>query len=575
MRILPVAGERTTVDAVIDALTGAGVRFVVGMPGGLTLPLWSALHQHPTIRAVQVREESLGSYLAEAYGRLTGEPIAVMGQGEWIVGNAGQGYLEALLGSAPVVILTEMSDGGAFSHHAPYQSGTGDYGTWDARTALSGVTKRVMVSHHPAQAVQHTQLALKHATTGDPGPVAVVFRSESLQGSVGPDSRPRIYATEHYLTPRPQAVDDRAVANVVVALRASSRPVIIAGNGVRVGQASACLELFARTLDIPVATTAGGKGVFPERDPLAAGVIGPFGWTSANEVVGTADLVLVIGSRLSASDTVQGNPALLDPARQVLVQIDIEPLHVSWTVPMDQTLVGDASTLMERILREHGDAPPTRTSCASDRVAAATVTDPLEARATNALPLLPVTTITAIQQCAPEDTIITCDAGENRLFMMRWYRSGGGGKYLQPAAGGGMGYAVPAAMAAKLARPDAPVLAVCGDGGFSMVLHGLMSALEQELPIGVLVLNNSALGWVLHGSRNPVAAEFRDFDLAAVARSLGCDGVRIGSVADLQDALGRLSELTRPFVIDVPTSLDVSYKDVLQSIDPQRFETGY
>lgn len=201
MRILPVAGERTTVDAVIDALTGAGVRFVVGMPGGLTLPLWSALHQHPTIRAVQVREESLGSYLAEAYGRLTGEPIAVMGQGEWIVGNAGQGYLEALLGSAPVVILTEMSDGGAFSHHAPYQSGTGDYGTWDTRTALSGVTKRVMVSHHPAQAVQHTQLALKHATTGDPGPVAVVFRSESLQGSVGPDSRPRIYATEHYLTP--------------------------------------------------------------------------------------------------------------------------------------------------------------------------------------------------------------------------------------------------------------------------------------------------------------------------------------------------------------------------------------
>src|SRR5205085_3383675 len=125
--------------------------------------------------AVQVREESIGSYMAEAYGRLTGRPLVVMGQGEWIVGNAGQGYMEALLGSSPLVILTEMSDGGPLSHHAPYQSGTGDYGTWDARTALAGVTKRVMVSYNPAQAVQHTQLALKHAMTGDPGPVAVVF----------------------------------------------------------------------------------------------------------------------------------------------------------------------------------------------------------------------------------------------------------------------------------------------------------------------------------------------------------------------------------------------------------------
>ncbi len=226
-------------EAIVAALADGGVRYVLGMPGGLTGPLWTALHQHPTIRAIQVREESIGSTMAEAYGRMTGDPVVVMGQGEWIVGNAGQGYLEALLGSSPMVILTEMSDGGALSHHAPYQSGSGDYGTWDTRTALVGVTKRVMVSHHPAQAVQHTQLALKHACTGDPGPVAVVYHSSALVGSVGPSSLPRIYTTGPYLAPQANWVDAESLAAAAHALGRAERPVIVAGNGVRVARARA------------------------------------------------------------------------------------------------------------------------------------------------------------------------------------------------------------------------------------------------------------------------------------------------------------------------------------------------
>ena len=136
MTTSPLQEERRVSDAIVDVLAEAGVEFVLGMPGGYTGPIFSSLHGHPTIRTVQVREESIGASMAEAYGRLTGRPLVVMGQGEWIAGNAGQGFLEALLGSSPIVILTEMTDGGALSHHAPYQSGTGDYGTWDARGAL-------------------------------------------------------------------------------------------------------------------------------------------------------------------------------------------------------------------------------------------------------------------------------------------------------------------------------------------------------------------------------------------------------------------------------------------------------
>jgi acetolactate synthase-1/2/3 large subunit len=160
--------------------------------------------------------------------------------------------------------------------------------------------------------------------------------------------------------------------------------------------------------------------------------------------------------------------------------------------------------------------------------------------------------------------------------MMHWYRSKLPGGYLQPAAGGGMGYAVPAAMAAKLAFPDRPSLAVCGDGGFAMSLHALMTAVQEHLPIGVLVFNNGALGWVLHGmGEKAVAASFARFDHAAMARSLGCDAVAVTTTSELRDAIKSVADLSRPLVIDVPTSLGTSFRDVTQDIAKQRRETGY
>ena len=575
----PLQEERRVADAIVGVLAEAGVGFVLGMPGGYTGPIFSALHGHPTIRTIQVREESIGATMAEAYGRLTGRPLVVMGQGEWIAGNAGQGFLEALLGSSPIVILTEMSDGGALSHHAPYQSGTGDYGNWDTRGALAGMTKRVMVSHDPAQAVQHTQLALKHALTGEPGPVAVIFHGAALRGRVGPGSKPLIYPTAAYLPRRTDAVDGAAVRATAEALDGAQRPVIIAGNGVRVGQACAALGRLARHLDVPVVTTASGKGVFDETDPLAGGVMGSFGWPSANELVGGADVVLAVGTKLGPHDTADETTDLLDPSRQTLIQIDVEPLNAGWTFPADHVLVADANVALDRLQAEAkaGARPEAQTGAArvSEALGRFDELGAAEFRADD-MPLAPQRIISVLHEVFPDDATVCCDAGENRLFMMHWYRSKTPGRYLQPAAGGGMGYSVPAAMAAKLAHPDRPALAVCGDGGFAMSIHALMTAVQEHLPIGVLVMNNGALGWVLHGMGDKaVAAGFDPFDHAAIARSIGCDGVRVESVSDLRDAIKSFPDATRPFVIDVPTSLATSFREVTQDIARQRRETGY
>lgn len=564
-------------EAIVAALADLGVDHVLGIPGGATGAIWSALHEHASIRAVLVREESLASYMAEAFGRLRGRPAVVMGQGEWIVGNAGQGYLESLLGSSPMVVITDLTDSAAFSHHGHYQCGSGDYGAWDARKALEGVTKRVMVSHHPAQAVQHVQLAYKHAVTGEPGPVAVVLARTSLQGRVGPGSRPRLYRAGGYVRAVAPAPDPEQVASIAGRLARAARPVLLAGNGVRVSRACDSLLQAAVRFDAPVVTTAHGKGVVPEDHALAGGVIGAFGWPSANDLVAEADLVIAVGTKLGTMDTIDESPALLDPTRQVLVQVDSEPLNAGWTMPVAEAVVSDADAFLRRLVTLADDAPVARVHDGQSRVQRAfAATVAAAAPMSDVVPLMPQRVVDVINDVVDADTIVTFDAGENRLFMMRWFRTRRAGGCLQPAAGGGMGHSVPAAMGAKLAQPDATVLAVCGDGGFSMSLHGLMTAIEQQLPIGVVVLNNGALGWVLHGmGERAVASTFAPFDYAAIARAIGCESFRPSDVDELRAALTRVHTAQVPVVIEVATSLDTSFRDILDPLDDRRGATGY
>src|SRR5436190_24208633 len=187
-------------EAVVRVLEEAGIDHVFGMPGGGTGRIFDALYDHQdTIRTVLVREEGLAAVMADVYGRLTGKPGVAMGQAAFMLTNAGMGIVEDLLAGSPMLILSDLSDGAPFSHHGPYQAGTGDYGTWDARATIAGYSKRVFVAREPAAAVQHTQLAIKHALTGQPGPVAVLYHSAALTQNVGPNTTPRLYDTTAYL----------------------------------------------------------------------------------------------------------------------------------------------------------------------------------------------------------------------------------------------------------------------------------------------------------------------------------------------------------------------------------------
>ncbi len=531
MTIEPMLTEEMPASALVArVLQEAGIEMVFGISGGHTGRIVSGLSQYQnSIRTVLVREESLGGVMAEIYGRLTRRPGVLLGQGPWVLGNGLLGTIEAYLSSSPMLLLTDFSDAPRFTLHAPYQQATGDWGSWDARRAFSGVTKHVMQAHDPIAAVQATQLAIKHALAGQPGPVAVLYSHDSLAGSVAPDSQPALYPTRHYLPTPPPPAEPRLVEAAATALLSAQKPVLIAGNGVRIAQAYDHLSRLAEVAGIPVATTAAGKGCFAETHSLALGVFGTFGTAAANACVSEADLVIVVGSKLSPSDTAWENRALLDPTRQTFVQIDIEPRNASWNYSAEHVLIGDAAIVLDQLYQAVGSRGEARRQQAEQRVAAHRERHGYfndRAYFADDQPILPQRVIGELQRGLP---------------------------------------GIPAALGAKLVHPDRPVVAVCGDGGFAMTMNGLMTALEQDIPIVTVVFNNKALGWVLHGS-GPFAAEFNDFNHAEIARAMGCRGVRITDPAGFGPALQEALAARTPTVIDVMTSLKVTFADITSQL---------
>jgi acetolactate synthase-1/2/3 large subunit len=559
--------------AVVRVLEEAGIQFVFGMPGGDTGRIFDALYDSKEVRTILVRHEQVGAIMAEMYGRLTGKPGVVMGQGVFLACNALFGALEAVKGASPMLLLGDFTDMAPFQHHAPYQAGTGEHGNHDLRNLLASATKYAAAVTEPKQAMQTIQLAIKHATTGSPGPVAVIFASRSFGGTVKTRRPPRVHATDRVLAhgvPRPAADD---VARVADALLAAAGPVIIAGNGVHAARGWAELRELAELLAIPVATTATGKSALAEIHPLALGVFGNWGQAAANEVVSNADAVLVVGSRLAPTDTCFENPELLDADRQTFLQIDVEPLNVGRHFPATAAIVADAREALAALVAEIRPriTPAVRETgrkrsghLAELKTLHRFFAEP-EQRSDD-VPLRPERVITELGRRLGERALVTMDAGANRLYMTHYFQSRGAGTVYQPSSIGGMGYALPAAMGAKLAAPDRDCVAVCGDGGFAMTMNALFTAAQYRIPVVTVVLNNSVLGWVKDGQRRRgnrfIASELGRQDYAAIARAMGCVGIRVETLKDLAGELDRVASAREPIVLDVVTTEDAPFWQV-------------
>ena len=546
-------------ELIVQFLEEAGIEYVFGIPGGGTGQIYNLLvGKEDRVKAILCRHEQTAAIMADAYARATGKPAVVMGQGLFIGSNASFGIMESMLSSSPMLVLTDTSDGGSAQHPAN-QSGAGEYGSIDLPTIMKSMTKYTTLAASPKEAALGTQLAIKHATSGRPGPAAVVMRSSSISGEVDVESPPFIHHTAGYLnTAKPQSAP-QDIEKAIEILSSARRPVIMAGNGVHQGKAHAQLQQLAEMWGAPVATSYKGKSALAETHPLALGMAGVYGQEAANQAVGDADVVVIVGAKLSPQDTVRERPHVFDPHRQRIIQIDIDDRNAGWTFPVELGLIGDAGSILTQLVEGSQEAAQSTaanrqewTDSLPRRKSEAGYYDDPAMRADSS-PVMPQRLVALLRENMPDNTVYALDAGNNRTWMAHFYQSAQANTFFAPGGTAGMGWGLPAAVGLKLVYRDRPVVGVTGDGGYMMTVNALSTAMQYDLPIICIVFNDNALGMVRHhqAEGRRIASEFVETDNAAVARGFGCFGVQINDSRDLPGALRDAQASGLPSVIDV------------------------
>ena len=549
----------TADELIVQTLEEAGIEYVIGIPGGGTGQIFNLLYgKEDRIKTILVRHEQIAAIMADAYGRATGRPAAIMGQGLFMASNATFGIMEAMLSSSPMLVITDTSDGGV-AFHAANQSGAGEYGSMDITTILKTMTKYTSLATTPKEAVMATQLAIKHATSGRPGPASVVMRSAAISGEVDVESPPFIHNAAGYLnTAKPQSAP-QDIQKAIEILSQSKRPVLVAGNGVHLSKSHQQLQELAELWNMPVATSYKGKSAIAETHPLSVGMVGVYGQEAANRSVGEADTVVVVGAKLTPQDTVRERPSIFNPLNQKIIQIDIDDRNAGWTFPVDLGLIGDAGSILSQLVEA---SQPVAANSASDRKEWADALpqrkqtgsfyeDP--AMHQDSSPVTPQRLVTLLHENMSADAIFALDAGNNRTWMAHFYQARQANTFFSPGGTAGMGWGLPAAVGLKLVYKDRPVVCVTGDGGYMMTVNALSTAVQYDLPIICVVFNDGALGMVRQhqpeGRR--IASEFVTTDNGAVARGFGAFGIQVGDSRDLPDAIRQAQASGLPAVIDV------------------------
>ncbi len=560
-----------TRDMVADIMVDAGMEYVFGMPGGSNMFMFDPLFdRQDKIKTVLVRNEQCASGMADVIGRLTGRPAGVLAQGAWLGSSAGLGIMEAYLAGSPMLVLAEFSDYGGLTQHMPYQCVSGEYGAIDLPGIFKGMTKYTTVAHHPSEFVHGVQLAIKHATTGKPGPAAVIARWNVVTSEVDPESiNPRLHPVEGLLNvsrPCMSADDSERIADM---LAAAESPVMIAGRGVHASKAYNELAELAELIGMPVATSVMGKSAIPETHDLALGMTGNFGQKVANERVTSADVILAVGTGLAPENNKMLSPDWINPDKQKIIQLDIEPLNIGFTYPVTIGAATDAKKGLAMIIEAIKKKSP--------NIDAAARVDKLkkekqeknyfqdEKFTSDEVPIAPERVVNDLYDSIGDDDLIVLDGGNNRVWMGKYYKSKKAGQIIAPGGVTPVGWSVTAALAAQMHLSDRRVVSVCGDGGMVMQLYGLEMARHYQLPVTWVVMNNSCLGNVMDFQPDDrrLATEYPQPRLADIAKGAGIESFKVDKAEDVKGAIQEAINLDKPALVDAATSQQKHFKAIM------------
>jgi len=513
-----------------------GIDLLFGYPGGAIMPFYHALPEYPELRHVLVRHEQAAAHAADGYARASGRPgvcVATSGPGAT---NLVTGLATAHMDNTPVVAITGQVPRAMLGRDAFQET--------DIIGITQPITKHSVLVEDIAELADALREAIAVATEGRPGPVLVDVPKDVQMAKTEWDAGRREAQLCDPATPRPSA----AAADLDQAARliaAAERPLIMAGHGVILAGAYEELRQLAERTGIPVITTLLGISAFPEAHPLHLGMPGMHGEVHVNRAIQQADLIVGVGLRFD--DRVTGNLGAFARGARV-IHLELDPSEVGKNVPVAVGLVGDARALLGALLQR-----VERRDCGAWRaeIASYVRTRPEGYRGA----LSPQAILRAIEDETGGRCTIVSDVGQHQMWVAKLFRYQRPNSHITSGGLGTMGFAVPAAMGVALARPEEPVWAISGDGGFQMNMQEIATMVQEGIPVKMAIFNNGYLGMVrqwqqfFHGRRYS-ATPIWSPDYVRLAEAYGIPGWRVETGAEVEQVVREALERPGPALVE-------------------------
>ncbi|MFC6670382.1 acetolactate synthase 3 large subunit [Marinobacterium aestuariivivens] len=553
-------------EMVVRALRDEGVKYIYGYPGGALLHVYDALFQQEDVKHILVRHEQAATHMADAYARATGKAgVALVTSGPGAT-NAVTGIATAYMDSIPMVVIT----GQVMSHLV----GEDAFQETDMMGISRPIVKHNFSVSRPEEIAATIKKAFHIAQTGRPGPVVVDIPKDMTT------------PTERFEYEYPKSVKLRSynpitrghsgqIKKATDLLLNAKRPVIYAGGGVIMGNASDELTELARLLNFPVTCTLMGLGCFPGTDHQSIGMLGMHGSYEANMAMHHSDLILCVGARFD--DRVTNGVDKFCPTAKI-VHIDIDPASISKTVKADIPIVGPAQSVLTEMIELIAAAKKTPDATALkawwEQINEWRARHGGRYRTDDSEMMKPQQVIEMLSKVTNGDAYVCSDVGQHQMFAAQYYKFNKPNRWINSGGLGTMGFGLPAAMGVKLNFPDADVACVTGEGSIQMNIQELSTCKQYDLPVKIINLNNQSLGMVRqwqdmnYESRHSHSYMKSLPDFIKLAEAYGHVGMKVEKYEDLEGAMREAFALKDRLVF-----MDI-YVDPFEHVYPMQVARG-
>ena len=552
-------------DLMVDYLERRGVEYIFGLCGHTVIGFLDALSRSEKIKYISVRHEQIAATAADGYARVKHKAAVVLSHLGPGITNTVTGIANAAFDSIPLVLIAGDVPSYYFGKH-PHQE-VNMHADGSQYEILRPIVKRAWRIDDPEALPEILDKAFRLAESGRPGPVLIDVPMDMFSREIDADLFARTYR-DSGCTIKP-ALAPSAAREIAKRLVEAERPVIHAGGGVLLAQASEELAALAEFLDIPVSRTLMGQGCLSDRHPLMVGQTGFWGLDFTHELTTNADVILGLGTRFAEADCSSWYPGVtFNPEKTTFLQIDIDPTEIGRNYPVAVGAVADLKEALPQILEEvkklcpNGKSNPALRRRITETKAAFKESNRAIAEDSR-FPMTPQRILKDVKEVIPEDSLIYTDVGWNKNGVAQQFDITIPGSIHHSSGLATMGFGSSAILGGKLAAPDKVVLTLVGDGGFGTNPSCIATAVEQNIPVIWIVMNNSAFGTIAgleyanYSTRfgttfhTPDGASYTP-NWAEIAKGYGIKAVRIESADQFKPALEAAIASGEPYLLDVP-----------------------